>query len=86
MLISIKRLDNVRTIPIMTGVSRVLSAVTISFPTPFQPKIYSTKTAPASKDANHPEITVITGLSAFLIPCLKTTLKVDNPLEYAVLM
>ena len=30
------------------GVSRVLSAVTISFPTPFQPKIYSTKTAPGS--------------------------------------
>ena len=48
--------------PITTGKSILFNASTISFPRPFQAKIYSTNTAPASSDANHPETAVITGL------------------------
>ena len=70
MLIVIKRVDIVRTIPIITGISSVLIEFTISLPIPFQPNIYSTKTEPANIEANHPEIAVMTGLSAFLIACL----------------
>ena len=35
-LIKINRVDNVSTIPMITGISRVLSATTISFHIPFQ--------------------------------------------------
>ena len=51
--------------PIITGKSRRFKALTISFPIPFQPKINSTKTAPAKSDANQPEIAVTTGFKAF---------------------
>ena len=54
------------TAPIITGMSRLFNELTISLPKPFHPKTYSTKTAPASMDANHPEIAVTTGLRAFL--------------------
>ena len=70
MLIVINKVETVRTIPIITGISSVLIELTISFPIPFQPNIYSTKTEPANMEANHPEIAVITGLSAFFIACL----------------
>ena len=40
----------------MTGKSKVLSEFTISFPSPFQLNMYSTKTAPANIEANQPEI------------------------------
>ena len=76
----------VKTAPIITGMSRVFRAVTISFPSPFHPKMYSTKTAPESNEANHPETAVTTGFNAFLIPCLKITLNRDNPFDFAVLI
>ena len=47
------------TAPITTGKSKVFKALTISFPKPFQPKMNSTKTAPASMEANHPEVAVV---------------------------
>jgi hypothetical protein len=53
--------------PIITGKSKLLRALTISFPNPFQPKIYSTNTAPANNDANQPETAVTTGFNEFLI-------------------
>ena len=58
-----------RTEPIITGKSNVFNAFTISFPKPFHPKIYSTNTAPASIDANQPDIAVTTGFNAFLTAC-----------------
>ncbi len=54
-----------KTLPIITGKSNVFNAFTISFPRPFQLKIYSTKTAPANIEANQPEIAVITGFKEF---------------------
>ena len=54
-----------RTEPMITGKSKLFNASTISFPKPFQPKIYSTNTAPANIYANQPEIAVTTGLSEF---------------------
>ena len=53
------------TLPMIMGKSKVFNAFTISFPSPFQLKMYSTKTAPANMEANHPEIAVITGFKAF---------------------
>jgi hypothetical protein len=41
------------------------STSTISFPNPFQPKYIQQKTAPASMEANHPEIAVTTGFKEF---------------------
>ena len=57
----------VNTAPIKTGTSKVLSESTISFPSPFHPKIYSTNTEPANILANQPERAVITGFKEFLI-------------------
>ena len=54
-----------KTLPIIIGKSRVFNAFTISFPRPFQLKIYSTNTAQANMEANHPETAVITGFNAF---------------------
>lgn len=54
-----------KTEPIITGKSKVFNALTISFPKPFHPKMYSTKTAPANIDANQPDIAVTTGFKAF---------------------
>ena len=56
--------------PITTGKSDISRAVTVVRPRPFYPKIYSTKKEPASKEANHPEIAVMTGFKAFLSACL----------------
>ena len=53
------------TAPITTGKSESSKASTVTFPKPFQPKIYSTKNAPAIKEANHPETAVTTGFKAF---------------------
>ena len=55
----------IKTLPIITGKSNVFKAFTISFPSPFQLKMYSTNTAPANKEANHPDIAVTTGFKAF---------------------
>ena len=63
MLIMINSVAITKTLPIIIGKSKVFKAFTISFPNPFQLKIYSTKTAPANMDANHPEIAVTTGTS-----------------------
>lgn len=60
-----KQAEIVRTIPITRGISRKFNAETISLPIPFQPNIYSTKTAPANIDASHPEADVITGFNEF---------------------
>ena len=62
-----KIIDIVRTDPIKTGTSSLFNESTISFPKPFQPKIYSTKTDPASILANHHERAVITGFREFFI-------------------
>ena len=59
----------INTAPIITGKSKVFKALTISFPRPFQPKMYSTKTAPANIEANHPEIAFTTGFKAFFTAC-----------------
>ena len=81
----IKKNETVITDPMSTGISRKLSAFTISFPIPFHPKIYSTNTAPANILENQPERAVITGLSAFFNICFKIMVDVDNPLARAVL-
>ena len=76
----------IKTDPIITGKSKVFNAFTISFPRPFQPKTYSTKTAPANNDAHQPEIAVTTGLIAFFRACFKSTCFALNPLASAVLI
>ena len=63
----IKIIAIVITAPINTGTSKVFNECTISFPSPFHPKIYYTNTDPASIPANHPDNAVITGLREFLI-------------------
>ena len=55
------------TAPIKTGTSKVFNEFTISLPSPFHPKIYSTKTEPANILANQPESAVITGFKEFFI-------------------
>ena len=55
-----------RTAPIITGKSKVSRASTMMTPIHFQSKTYSTKTAPASNEANQPEKAVTTGVIAFL--------------------
>ena len=76
----------IKTAPIITGKSKVFRAFTISLPKPFHPKTYSTKTAPANMDANHPEMAVTTGLKAFLNACLNNTFIGPSPLAFAVLI
>ncbi len=56
----------VKTAPIKTGTSSLFKASTISFPNPFHPKMYSTKTEPANILANQPDKAVITGFKEFL--------------------
>ena len=68
-----------------TGKSILFKASTISFPKPFHAKTYSTNTAPASNDANHPETAVITGFNEFHNACLKTTTNLFSPFAFAVL-
>ena len=58
-----------KVIPITTGRSSFFKALTNIEPIPSQLNIISTKTAPANKEANQPEIAVITGLIAFLSAC-----------------
>ena len=62
---STKRLAINKTAPIKTGKSYFSIAFTMTRPIPFQSKTYSTKTAPARREANHPDIVVIIGLMAF---------------------
>ena len=71
--------------PIVMGKSRVFNASTNNLPMPFQPKIISTKTAPASSDANQPLTVVIMGLEATGKRCLKNTVRSRKPLARAVL-
>lgn len=75
----------VRILPDITGRSEKFSAFTISLPKPFQLKIYSTKTAPANKEANHPESVVTTGFKEFFNACLLIICVLDSPLDFAVL-
>ena len=65
MFMIINKVAITNTLPIIIGKSRVFNAFTISFPSPFQLKMYSTKTAPANIEANQPETAVITGFNAF---------------------
>jgi hypothetical protein len=66
MLITTNVVEITSTEPMITGKSRLFNASTISFPNPFQPKIFN-KTAPASMEANHPEIAVTTGFKEFFM-------------------
>lgn len=50
MLIKVNKVAITRTLPITTGKSNVFSAVTISFPKPFQLKMYATMTATANME------------------------------------
>jgi ribosomal protein L11 methylase PrmA len=84
-LIIIKRVAITKTLPIIIGKSNVFNASTISFPNPFQLKIYSTKTAPANMDANHPEIAVTTGFKEFFNACFFNTWYIVSPFALAVL-
>ena len=70
--------------PITTGKSILFKASTISFPIPFQAKMYSTKTAPAKREANQPETAVTTGFKALRKACLKITVNLFNPFAVAV--
>ena len=76
----------INTAPIIIGKSKVFKASTISFPKPFQPKIYSTKTAPANIEANQPEIAVTTGFNAFFKACFLIIFAEESPFALAVLM
>ena len=69
----INNVATTKTAPIITGKSSVFSEFTISFPNPFQLKIYSTKTAPANIEANYPDIAVITGFNEFFKACFFIT-------------
>jgi hypothetical protein len=64
MLITTNVVEITSTEPMITGKSRLFNASTISFPNPFQKNIFN-KTAPASMEANHPEIAVTTGFKEF---------------------
>ena len=70
--------------PITTGKSILFKASTISFPIPFQAKMYSTKTAPAKSEANQPETAVTTGFRALCKVCLKITVNLLKPFAVAV--
>ena len=72
--------------PMVMGKSRVFNASTNNLPMPFQPKIISTKTAPARSDANHPLMVVMIGLDATGKRCLKNTVRSRNPFARAVLI
>ena len=74
-----KIIEIVKTDPIKTGTSNLFKASTISFPSPFHPKIYSTKTDPANMLANHPDKAVTTGLSEFFIAWFLITSNFDRP-------
>ena len=63
----------IKTAPMITGKSKVFKAFTISLPSPFHEKMYSTKTAPASNEANHPDTAVTTGFKAFFSACFVMT-------------
>ena len=84
-MIITKKTAIVKTQPITTGKSILFKESTTSFPIPFQPKIYSTKTAPDNKLANHPEIAVMTGFIEFLRTCLDNVFLKLKPLAIAVL-
>ena len=64
----IKRQAVNNTLPITTGKSNLFKASTVSFPNPFQPKIYSIKKEPANNSANQPDTEVITGFKALRNP------------------
>ena len=72
--------------PITTGRSSFFKALTKTEPIPSQLKISSTNTAPASNEANHPEIAVITGFMAFLSACFHNIENGLNPFALAVLI
>ena len=59
----------VKILPEITGKSEKFRAFTISFPKPFQLKMYSTNTAPDNKDANQPDKVVMTGFKLFFKAC-----------------
>ena len=67
------------------GISTFSNELTNNFPIPFQPKIYSTKTAPESIEANQPDVVVNTGIKEFLKACFTTTLYSLRPFALATL-
>ena len=86
MLVIIKIKPMNRIDPMTTGRSFISSASMVSFPSPLQLKIYSTKKAPARSDANQPLIAVITGFNALGRACF---IRMDDgliPFDLAVLM
>ena len=68
----------------MTGKSYLSNASTTTTPMPFQSKTYSTKTAPANKEANQPETAVTTGFKALRKAWIQMTRKGFKPLARAV--
>ena len=72
--------------PITKGKSPPSRALNMSKPIPFHPNTNSTNTAPASIEANHPDVAVKTGLSEFLKTCLNSILVDESPLARAVLI
>ena len=68
------------------GRSPLSRALNISSPIPFQPNTNSTKTAPASMEANQPLVAVRTGFSEFLSTWRNKIRDRDRPLALAVLM
>jgi hypothetical protein len=65
MLITTNVVEITSTEPMITG-SPDYSTLPLFLPNPFQPKNIFNKTAPASMEANHPEIAVTTGFKEFL--------------------
>ena len=75
-----------KTEPITMGWSSRCKASNNSKPNPLQPKINSTKTAPANIPANHPDAAVITGFKAGGIAWRQIIRALLNPFDLAVLM
>jgi hypothetical protein len=86
LFIKTKSVAITKTEPMITGKSKLLRASTISLPSPFQPNIYSTNTAPASIDANQPDKAVTTGFSEFFKACLVMIWYLFSPFAFAVRM
>ena len=84
MFTNMKKVAVIKTLPITTGKSSFSRASTVTLPIPFQPKIYSTKNAPANNSANQPVTAVITGLSALRKACFNTMVLCQSPLALAV--
>ena len=81
-----KTIEMVNTQPIITGKSYLFRESTMTYPSPFHPKIYSMKTTPAINEANQPETAVITGFNEFFKACFHMIRLKDKPFALAVLI